>query len=287
MGLHNFGSSGQSMLGVKHTKIYHKELYPTMPFGAHETMEVHEILNEKMNLISHFSMYAQQAQDIRLRQMVERHLQTAVQSYDQLVSYTHDYNAAAGMRPPYGMPNVQPQQIQYGLHNPSQHMPQMQGRMNDHQILSAVLSCHKNSARNHMHASLECADPNVRQMLLSGAINCANQAYEVFLYMNHQGSYQVPTMNDHTAKTFLHAYQPMNESMAMGEYGQTGGMNRTGPGMSGMSSVMATSMNNMTGAHMGGGMNASHSDTANTNAAGSNMYSMAGMSNTDGSNIQQ
>jgi hypothetical protein len=29
--------------------------------------------------------------------------------------------------------------------------------------------------------------------------------------MNQQGSYQVPTMQDHTAKTFLHSYQPMNQ----------------------------------------------------------------------------
>lgn len=185
-----------------------------MPYGAHETMEVHEILNEKINLINHFSMYAQMVQDHQLRQMIGQHMQMAIQSYDQLVSYTHDYNAAAGGQRPFGMPNVRPQQIQYGLNNPAQQMPQMQGRLNDQQILSAILSCHKNSARSQMHASLECADPNVRQMLVNGAITCANQAYEVFLLMNRQGQYQVPTMNDHTAKTFLHSYQPANEAMA-------------------------------------------------------------------------
>jgi spore coat protein CotF len=202
-----------------------------MPFGAHETMEVHEILNEKINMINHFSLYASQAQDRNLRQMIERHLQTAVQSYDQLVSYTHDYSAAPSASRSMGGFQVQPQHIQYGLHNPAQQMPQMQGqaRLNDQQIVSAVLSCHKNSAKNHMHASLECADPNVRQMLLSGAISCSNQAYEVFLFMNQQGSYQVPTMNDHTAKTFLHSFQPVNAS-----YGQQENMG---------SSMGASSMN--------------------------------------------
>lgn len=190
-----------------------------MPFGAHETMEVHEILNEKMNMINHFALYASQAQDRSLRQMIERHLQTAVQAYDQLVSYTHDYNAASGMGRPMGNVQVQPQHIQYGLHNPAQQMPQPQGqaRLNDQQIVMAVLGCHKNSAKNHMQASLECADPNIRQMLLNGANTCSNQAYEVFLFMNQQGTYQVPTMNDHTAKTYLHAYQPTNGAYSQQE----------------------------------------------------------------------
>lgn len=183
-----------------------------MPYGAHETMEVHEILNEKLNAINHFSFYAQQAQNPQLRQMIEHHLQTAKQSYDQLVRYTHDYSAAGGMQQPYGMPNVQPQQVQYGLHQPAPMMP-MQGQFNDQQIAMALLSCHKNGARNQMTSALECADPNIRQMLVHGAVTCANQAYEVFLFMNQQGTYQVPTMNDHTAKTFLHTYQPAEGTM--------------------------------------------------------------------------
>lgn len=207
-----------------------------MPFGAHETMEVHEILSEKINLINHFSLYAQQCQNNQLRDMLDRHIRTAIQSYDQLVSYTHDYSTAQQGGRTYGMPNAAPSHIQYGLRNPAQQMPQMQGRLNDQQVVSAMLSCHKNSARNHMHASLECADPNVRQMLINGAINCANQAYEVFLYMNQNGQYQVPTMNDQTAKTFLHAYQPMQES-ELGSMNQGAGMNANAAGIDQMSGM--------------------------------------------------
>lgn len=177
-----------------------------MPFGAHETMEVHEILNEKLNLITHFSFYAQQAQNQQLRQMIQHHLQTAIQSYDQLVAYTHDYTAASKGQP-YQMPNVQPDQIQYGLRNPQPQMPQTQGSFNDQQIMSAMLCCHKSSAKNHIAGALECADPNVRQMLIQGANTCTHQAYEVFTMMNQQGTYQVPTLQDQTAKTYLHSYQ--------------------------------------------------------------------------------
>lgn len=183
-----------------------------MPFGAHETMEVHEILNEKINMITHFSMYAEECQNQQLRQLLDQHVQTAMQSYNQLVAYTHDYNAAKNQGQAYSMPNIELNQIQYGLDNPKSQMPQTGSKLNDQQIAWAMLSCHKSSAKNHMNALLECADPNIRQMLMNGAITCANQAYEVFALLNQQGQYQIPTMHDHTAKTFLHSYQPMQQN---------------------------------------------------------------------------
>lgn len=179
-----------------------------MPFGAHETMETHEMLNEKINTINHFSIYLHNCQNPSLRTMIERHLQVAIQGYDQLVRYTHDYNAANQNRQGMGMMSVQPGQISYGLNNPPTMAPQMSGILPDNMIAMAVLLLHKNSAKNHMASSLECADPNIRQMLIEGAVNCAHQAYETFLFMNQNGIYQVPTMQDHTAKTYLHSYEP-------------------------------------------------------------------------------
>lgn len=182
-----------------------------MPFGAHETMEVHEILNEKIYLINLLGYLANETQTPQLRQMIDRHLQTVVQAYDQMVAYTHDYGAANHMPSVYGMPHTTPQEVQYGLRNPAPLPPLPQDAFNERHMVATLLLAHKNSAKNHMAASLECADPNLRHMMVNGAVTCSNQAYEVFLFMNENGFYQVPTMNDHTAKTFLHTYQPAND----------------------------------------------------------------------------
>lgn len=179
-----------------------------MPFGAHETMQVHEILNEKKMMIEHFSMYEQQSQDPALRDMLHRHIQSAIQGYNQLVNYTHDYQTAQAKTIPMHAGHTY--DIQYGLRNPAPVSPQMGNpAMNDPAIAGAVLIAHKNSARNQMTAALEAADPNVRQMLINGSVMCAQEAYEIFNYMNYHGWYQVPTMDSHTAKTFLHHYQPI------------------------------------------------------------------------------
>ena len=184
-----------------------------MPFGAHEAMEVHEILTEKINMINHFHMYAAQAKNPQLKEMIHRHLQEEIKSYDAVVSYTHDYQNFAPMPANTNIRSAQPDQIQYGLDNPSMVAPEANTTFNDFEIASALLICHKNGAANGVKATLEIADPNLRQVLLNGAVNCVNQAYEVFLFMNSQGQYQIPTMKDHTAKTYLHAFQPSSESL--------------------------------------------------------------------------
>lgn len=161
-------------------------------------------------MIAHFSLYSQQARTQQIRELAQRHLQMVAEGYDQMVGYTHDYNAAEGGAQMAGMQAVDPRDIVYGLDNPSTVAPQTGGGLDDRQILSAMLVCHKNSAKNHMAGSLEIADPNIRQMAINGAVSCSNMAYEIFLVMNRDGLYQVPTMHDHTAKTMLHTYQPMN-----------------------------------------------------------------------------
>lgn len=185
-----------------------------MPFGAHETMEAHEALNEKINLINHFTLYAGMCEDAELRELIERQLRPLFEAYDRLLAYTHDYRAASGRPPVYTPLPTRPGEIRYGLDNPDRMGPQFQGKFTDAQIASAMLCAHKHSAKVHLAGSLECADPHVREMLLNSAVLCTQQAYETFLYMNRRGMYQVPTLNDHTAKTYLHAYQPMNEMVS-------------------------------------------------------------------------
>ncbi|WP_082034056.1 spore coat protein [Cohnella kolymensis] len=178
-----------------------------MPYGAHEAMETNEILLEKINMITHFNLYARETNNPQLQDMISRHLDEEIAGYNEIVRYTHDYTFSP-VPPNTDISGVTPQSIQYGLNNPPQMAPQSGTTISDREIAIGMLCCHKNAARNAIWASLECADPNLRQLLMNSSANCVRQAYEVFLFMNEQGLYQVPTLNDHTAKTFLHRYQP-------------------------------------------------------------------------------
>lgn len=183
-----------------------------MPYGAHEAMEVHEILQMKQFLIEHFSMYLDQTMDPTLREILHRHVATAVEHYNYLVSYTHDYHTAQTKMMP--VHRVQTFDVQYGIRETSQVTPDTErGRMSERSRALSMLQIHKNSAVMHMKAALECADPNLRQIMVNGSMMCEQQAYEVFNYMNHKGWYQVPGLNPHATDALLHAYQPVPPGM--------------------------------------------------------------------------
>ncbi|WP_409295299.1 spore coat protein [Peribacillus sp. SCS-26] len=205
-----------------------------MPFGAHETMEVHECLMEKVNMLNQFNFYLKQAESQELQDMIVRHQQAAIRSYNDLLAYTHDYSRFAPIPPNTNLSGISPGTIQYGVRDPRPLQPESSiNQLRDRETASGMLLCHKNAAKNSMWASLETADPNLRKMLLNSAVNCSNQAYEVFLYMNQLGMYQVAEMNDDTAKTLLHSYVPTGKELESTYFGggeqqnpYQGGMNQ-------------------------------------------------------------
>jgi spore coat protein CotF len=262
------------MDGLMPIQTRFKEMKTPVKFGAHEVLEVSEILTEKMCMINHLALYEQEAQDEQLRSMIRRQMDAAIQAYDQMVAYTHDFSARQGMQQPYPQPDANLERLKYGLRNPQQVVPQRTGRFNDMMIQTSLLTMHKMSAVSHIHRGAEVADPSLRQMFLNGAIACYNQAYEVFLYMNQQGMYQMPTLQETTAKTLLNTYQPMGQGgMMQGEMGHGGmmqgemghgGMMQGEMGHGGMMQGDMASMGQMTGQQMRAG---SYPGTGRTGSA--------------------
>lgn len=82
--------------------------------------------------------------------------------------------------------------------------------MGDRDVASGMLGCHKSSATLKMMTSLECAAPELRRLIQRNALNSAEQAYEVWNYMNQKGFYQVPTMKEMTTRTMINTFDRAN-----------------------------------------------------------------------------
>ncbi|NIK68634.1 MULTISPECIES: spore coat protein [unclassified Paenibacillus] len=179
--------------------------------GAHETMEIHEILTSAINGINHFQLYRSMVTDQQLSQILDRHAQMMMSEYQTAVQSLNQQGS--GQMTPYR--TMENQTPKYGLDHPAPQSPNLTGStFDDRAIATAMLLCHKNSAAKKMMAALECADPQVRRMLQQGSVNCAEQAYEVWQYMNRMGYYQVPTMKEETTNTILQTYQPAANAMS-------------------------------------------------------------------------
>jgi spore coat protein CotF len=213
-------------------------------YGAHEVMEVHEVLTCAIDGINSMQMLRQQVRDQRLGQMMDHQLQFAINEYNNMVQMIHQQGM--GQATPYRAVKSQSQPV-YGLDNPERMTPNLTpNQIDDRDISSIVLGFHKASAGKKMLAALECANPEIRRAMQQGAVNCSEQAYEVWQYMNQSGYYQVPTMKDVTTNTMMEMYETAGNMQQAGMQGMQG--MRPGQGMN------MQGMNNMQG-----GMNPTHS----------------------------
>ncbi|QHT59833.1 spore coat protein [Paenibacillus lycopersici] len=186
--------------------------------GAHETMELHELLSASVSNIHTMQLYRPHIQDQRLAQIADKQLQFAIQEYNHCVQSAQQLAGqlqvmnAGPQSSAYGMPRAGAPV--YGLDHPAPIGPD--NRIDDRDVAFALLNLHKSSATMKIIAALECANPQLRANLQQGAVNCSEQAYEIWQYMNQAGYYQVPTMKEITTETTLGAYQPANMAAPMG-----------------------------------------------------------------------
>jgi spore coat protein CotF len=186
----------------------------TGKLGAHEVLELHEIMMDSINGINQFELYRPHVREQQLRSILDNQIQFMKQEYNQLVSTLQGKGVGTPARTISAGVGTTPSAVSphYGLDHPAPQSPNQQAnQLDDRDIASGMLGCAKSSAVLRMHGALECADPQIRQMVLEGAQSCANQAYEIWQYMNQQGYYQVPTLQANTQQTMVNQYQPTQQ----------------------------------------------------------------------------
>jgi spore coat protein CotF len=185
--------------------------------GAHELMELHEVLTDTIDGINQFHLYAPHCQDKDLQTILQNQINFMMNEYNSMLTtmtnktgtmnHMSTYRSPGQVNPTYGIQGGTPEK-------PNQSMNQM----NDRDVASGMLGCAKSSATMRMRAALECSDPELRSMIVQGAKNCADQAYEVWNYMNQKGYYQVPTFSNQTAQQIMGHYAPsQNTGMNQGQ----------------------------------------------------------------------
>lgn len=176
----------------------------THPYGAHEVMELHDVLTNTINTINTFQLYYQNAKDRTLRQIITNQLQFMTDEYNQVVHFVHGLASGTNTSTYHSNRNIQPLVSNIAAYQDYPHSGNEQ--MDDRDIASCILTLHKAGATMRMHATLECADATIRQMMLQCANNCAHQAYEIWGYLHSRGHYAVPTLADLSNRHVLRGF---------------------------------------------------------------------------------
>lgn len=182
------------------------------PYGAHEIIELHEVLNGALTALHTMQLYADHARDMELRQLLSHQMNFMQQAYNSMVHTVQGLGAGESL--PYRPRSQASQVISSGSHQPFSSAPGYpqpythSAQVDDADVASALLEIHKVGAKAKMNASLEASHPQIREMLLQGAINCSHQAYEVWKYMERKGYYPLAYLPEPASAQLLRPYQP-------------------------------------------------------------------------------
>jgi spore coat protein CotF len=178
----------------------------TNPYGAHEVLELHEVMNTAIDSCHTLQLFVPYVRDPELRQILMTQLPFMQNEYNNLVHLVQGVGVGAAV--PY----------RANVHMTTSMVPQPQNpaqsngfhaQLDDRDVASAMVSTHKSGAKLKMSASLEAANPQIRNALLQGAINCANMAYEVWGYMQRKGFYPLASLQETAQAQLLRGYQPV------------------------------------------------------------------------------
>jgi spore coat protein CotF len=189
-----------------------------MPFsmnhGAHELLDVHEVLGAMIGGLNQYVLLRDQIQDPELLSIMDRQYPFMLDEYNlTMEAYktghdpkhpTRSYNMQMGNDTNYGIKPGEPKKPITSANE-----------INDDIISSFMLSCHKAGAAGKTAAALECTNPVVRRVLQDSVPNCIEMAYEISLYQNKKGYYQVPQLSQQDMNTMLNMYGQAQQAKNM------------------------------------------------------------------------
>ncbi|WP_188881208.1 spore coat protein [Alicyclobacillus cellulosilyticus] len=183
-------------------------------FGAHEIIVMNEALSSKAAAIELVSHLATLAQDPQLKTMLDQQAHAMYNAYTHGVNLLQQSAASTQHAAPMTDGMMQASQAfhmntepKLGLRQPSMPAPALNGQISERSICGIVLNLHKQGAATGMMLAQECIDPEWRQYLVQGALECDRMSYEMWNYMNQKGYYQVPTLLEKTTQTMLQQFQ--------------------------------------------------------------------------------
>lgn len=173
--------------------------------GAHEVLDVHEVLSTIIGGLDQMVLFRDKINSPELLSILDRQYAFMLDEYNITVEA---FKTGKDPKHPTRSYNMQiGNEFSYGL-TPSEPKKPIQAAtdLNDSIIAGFLLGMHKAGATGKTAAALEATNPVVRRVLQDSVPNCVEMAYEISLYQNKMGEYQVPKLSPSDMSTMLHMY---------------------------------------------------------------------------------
>jgi spore coat protein CotF len=173
--------------------------------GGHELFDAHEVIAGIISMLDQYQMYDQHIQDPELKDIVKRQTAFVTTMYNTIVGSfstgrdpqvpTQQYKMAQNNDAVYGIKPGQPKK-------PNQSV----NELSDKGLSAYMLGQTKSLATLLAMTALEMTNPVLRRVVADSVPNFIEMSYEIFLYQNKHGYYQVPQLNDQDMAQMLQSY---------------------------------------------------------------------------------
>ncbi|MBH0230971.1 spore coat protein [Halobacillus yeomjeoni] len=183
---------------------------PVINHGGHEIFDAHEVITSVISFLDHQKMYASYVQDQELMTLLNRQQQFTAQLYNTIVeSFSSGKDPSVPTRA-YKM--QQNNRVTYGV-TPSEPKKPIQSldEITDEKVSAYLLGEMKALASLFTMTSLEMTNPVLRRITADSVPNLIEMSYELFLYQNKHGFYQVPKLKEQDMSRMLHSYSQVSE----------------------------------------------------------------------------
>ncbi|MGP4068914.1 spore coat protein [Halobacillus sp. B29] len=175
--------------------------------GGHELFDAHEVIAGVISMLDQYQMYDQHIQDQELKDILHRQSTFVTQMYNSVVQSfqtgqdpkmpTQQYKMQQNNNAVYGLKPGQPKK-------PNQSV----NELSDQGLSAYMLGQTKSLASLLTMTALEMTNPVLRRVISDSVPNFIEMSYEIFLYQNKNGYYQVPQLNQQDMNQMLQSYQP-------------------------------------------------------------------------------
>ncbi|MGD6994367.1 spore coat protein [Sutcliffiella horikoshii] len=173
--------------------------------GGHELFDAHEVIAGIITMLDQYQMYEQHIQDPALKDILTRQTTFVTQVYNTIVESFRTGQKPSVSTQVYKM--TQTHDVVYGI-TPSQPKKPNQSvnELADKGLSAYMLGQTKGLATLLSMTALEMTNPVLRRVIADSVPNFIEMSYEIFLYQNKHGYYQVPQLAMQDMNAMLQSY---------------------------------------------------------------------------------
>lgn len=213
------GQTGQHTHQNTHTGTVTQQ----MNHGGHEVLDVQEVLTGAIATMNQMTLLRPHVQDSELADILDRQFRFMADEYNITLECFRTGQDPSHPTQSYKM--RQDNDFTYGLRPTQPKKPIMNASEISDEIISGfLLNSHKMNASGKTMAALESTNPVVRRVLADSVPNCIEMAYEISIYQNKNGYYQVPQLAQQDMQQMMNAYAPAQVQMGQGQAQMPNGM---------------------------------------------------------------